>query len=424
MTPRSWLVNAGARRLAVAGAALLAAFITIVPPTEAHKAITSKYTYNDDVFPIFKDQCAQCHVENGVAPMSLTTYKDAYPWAESIRAELVAGHMPPWNAADGFGELKHARTLTARELDVVLTWATGGNPQGNLEQKLPAVMLENEWTIGPPDLALPIPSELTVPADALETTHEVTIATGLSEPRWVRAVDLLPGTPKIVRSAIVAVKAPGSGDPSTGSGSSRAESRGERTGPLAPDRVLAMWLPGHEQEASEASAAFRLPAGAELTVKIHYKKTWQFEGQAIGDRSTIGLYFLRDAQAQQLLAVPVRSEGGAPGPDRKMTFSRTIDADVQALAVRPEQLPPDISVQVEAVRPDGGRAAIIRLNTRPDWQRRYWLAHPLALPRGSRIEVVASLANPDLLSEAFGPIAPKAAPSPSPIELAIDVVPR
>jgi len=185
-----------------------------------------------------------------------------------------------------------------------------------------------------------------------------------------------------------------------------------------------MWLPGHEQEASEAPAAFRLPAGAELTVKIHYKKTWQFEGQAIGDRSTIGLYFLRDPQAQQLLAVPVRSEGGAPGPDRKMTFSRTIDADVQALAVRPEQLPPDISVQVEAVRPDGGRAAIIRLNTRPDWQRRYWLAHPLPLPRGSRIEVVASLANPDLLSEAFGPIAPKAAPSPSPIELAIDVVPR
>jgi mono/diheme cytochrome c family protein len=420
----SWLVNAGARGTAVAGAALLAAVITIVQPTEAHKAITSKYTYNDDVFPIFRDRCAQCHVENGVAPMSLTTYKDAYPWAESIRAELVAGHMPPWNAADGFGELKHARTLTARELDVVLTWATGGNPQGDLEQKLPAVTLENEWTLGLPDLALPIPSELTVPADALETTHEVTIATGLTEPRWVRAVDLLPGTPKIVRSAIVSVKAAGSGDPSTGSGSSRAESRDEGTGSLAPDRVLAMWLPGHEQEAGEAPAAFRLPAGAELIVKIHYKKTWQFEGQAIGDRSTVGLYFLRDQQAQQLLAVPVRSEGGAPGQNQKMTFSRTIDADVQALAVRPEQLPPDISVQVEAVRPDGGRAAIIRLNTRPDWQRRYWLAQPLALPRGSRIEVTANMANPDILSEAFGPIAPKAASSPSPIELAIDVVPR
>ena len=29
---------------------------------EAHKAITSKYTYNDDVFPIFRDRCSRCHV--------------------------------------------------------------------------------------------------------------------------------------------------------------------------------------------------------------------------------------------------------------------------------------------------------------------------------------------------------------------------
>src|SRR5919198_2097017 len=179
----SWLVNAGARGTAVAGAALLAAVITIVQPTEAHKAITSKYTYNDDVFPIFRDRCAQCHVENGVAPMSLTTYKDAYPWAESIRAELVAGHMPPWNADEGFGSLKHARTLTARELDVVLTWATGGNPQGNLEQQLPPVTLKNEWALGTPDLALAMPVEFTVPADALEVTREFTIPTRTTEPR-------------------------------------------------------------------------------------------------------------------------------------------------------------------------------------------------------------------------------------------------
>ncbi len=27
---------------------------------EAHKAITSKYTYNDDVFPILRDKCGSC----------------------------------------------------------------------------------------------------------------------------------------------------------------------------------------------------------------------------------------------------------------------------------------------------------------------------------------------------------------------------
>ena len=99
---------------------------------------------------------------DGVAPMSLMTYKDAFPWAESIRAELIAAHMPPWNADEGFGALKHAHTLTASELDVILTWATGGNPHGNLDQTLPEVTLKNDWTMGAPDLALKLPAEFTV----------------------------------------------------------------------------------------------------------------------------------------------------------------------------------------------------------------------------------------------------------------------
>ena len=54
-------------------------------------------------------------------------------------------------------------------------------------------------------LALPLPAEQTLAADAMEDTRQITIATGLKEARWVRAVDLLPGNPAIVRSAIVAL---------------------------------------------------------------------------------------------------------------------------------------------------------------------------------------------------------------------------
>src|SRR3979490_156308 len=141
-------------------------------PGEAHKAITSKHTYNDDVFPILKERCSQCHVAGGVAPMSLMTYDEAFPWAESIRAELVAAHMPPWNAEDGFGNLKRAHALPPKALDVLLTWATGGHPRGALDQKLPAVTLKNDWTMGVPDLALKMPAEVTLAADKMEDSVE------------------------------------------------------------------------------------------------------------------------------------------------------------------------------------------------------------------------------------------------------------
>src|SRR4029077_6114267 len=121
----------------------------------------------------------------------------------------------------------------------------------------------NDWTMGAPDLALPLPSEFTVAADKMEDWHEFVVPIGTNDARWVRALDLLPGTPSIVRSATISLKS--ERDPSASSGSP------------VPEHVLARWLPADAPEPA-AGAAFRVPAGAQLPVRIHYKKTWQFEG--------------------------------------------------------------------------------------------------------------------------------------------------
>jgi hypothetical protein len=392
-------------------AILGAALALSVKPGEAHKPITSKYTYNDDVFPILREKCSRCHVPGGVAPMSLMTYEEAFPWAESIRAELVAAHMPPATADAGYGEIKRAHALSPKETDVILTWATGGNPRGALDQHLPAVSLGNEWSIGKPDLALPLPSPFELPSDKAEETREFTLATGVTEPRWVRAIDLLPGTPAIVRSAVIYLKG-------------------------APDHVLARWIPGQDPEPVDGGAAFRLPAGAEVVARIHYKKTWQYEGKPMADRSTVGIYFAEAGAAQEITALtltsptqppagagPAKSDGSDAGKDHQtMTFSRTLDEDVRALALSPDEVPDNITLQVEAVRPDGSRAPMIRLAGRPDWSRRYWFMQPLTLPRGTRIEVTANLEDPDLMAAAFGgPTGAKASGTAS-LRLTLDVI--
>jgi mono/diheme cytochrome c family protein len=376
-------------RACVLAALALGAVAVAIQPGEAHKAITSKYTYNDDVFPILRDRCASCHVPGGVAPMSLMTYDDAFPWAESIRAELVAAHMPPWNAEEGYGEIKRAHTLTPKELDVILTWATGGNPRGSLDQTLPAVTLNNDWKLGAPDLPLTLPAEFTLAADKMEDWQEFTLPTGTTEARWVRAVDLRPGTPSIVRSATIVVKNAGAASGAT---------------TTVPEQVLALWLPGQDPAPAD-DVVFRLPAGAQLGVRIHYKKTWQFEGKALTDRSTVGVYFSRGGAAggaQELFAWPIDSPASAPsGADQTIRFSRTLAEDVRALALSPDKVPGNISLQVEAVKPDGSRVPMIRINTRADWDRRYWFEKPMALPRGTRVEVTANLQDPDMLSAAF-----------------------
>jgi len=186
--------------------------------------------------------------------------------------------------------------------------------------------------------------------------------------------------------------------------------------------VLARWLPGQDPE-PVGGAAFRVPAGAQIAVRIHYKKTWQFEGKPLADRSTLGVYFAKDSNAQELMTLALASTG-APARDAKdVTFSRTLDDDVQAVAVSPDQVPPNIELQMVAIRPDGSRAPLIRLNTRPDWSRRYWFERPLSLPRGTRIEVTAKLDDPDILSAAFGSTSPPAQIADAgPLRLTLNVI--
>ncbi|HET9358608.1 MAG TPA: hypothetical protein VFO58_02610, partial [Vicinamibacterales bacterium] len=268
------MTHRASRRTAIVLALAAAAIVVAVLPGGAHKPITSPYTFNEDVFPILRDRCSRCHVTGGVAPMSLMTHADTVPWGESIRVELLAGHMPPWTVDAAPGRFRNVSAMTAREMNVLLTWATGGTPLGDPEKAPPPSALNRDWPLGPPDLPLPFPREFTLPASVQEDTVDVVIPAGTTERRWLRAVDLLPGSPSIVRAATVQLRAQTA--PSAGA--------------VADEPLLAMWLPGDEPIMLD-DAGFELPPGAELLVRVRYKKTWQFEREEMKDRSTIGLYF-------------------------------------------------------------------------------------------------------------------------------------
>jgi len=393
----------GARIVIVLGTLLLAVSAD-VGRVQTHKLITSTYTYNEDVFPILRDRCGRCHVEGGVAPMSLMSYKDAYPWAESLRAELIAGHMPPWGAQDGIGAFKNAPPITATEIDTVLTWASGGHPEGNPLKMPPAVTLAREWPLGEPDLVLQAPSEATIAADTSELTQEFTLPTGMTAPRWVRAVDLRPEAASIVRSAVIGLRP----HPKAEAG--------------APEQMLGAWLPGEDPVPADGGAAFQLPAGAELTVRIHYKKTYRYDGKPISDRSSIGVYFAETAAAAirrfTVTSPPITAVSGT-----HVIFGSTIDEDIRALALSPDPSLSNASLQVDLISPAGARTPVIRLGVRPDWTRRYWFQQPLALPRGSRIEIIATLNDAETLLPPAASATPPQPVNGSSVRVMFDVVP-
>ena len=175
-------LKAFARRHAFTAAlvGLVAVVVTLTTPgTEAHKSITSKYNFNDHVFPILRDRCARCHYQGGPTPMSLTTYNDALPWAESIREQLVGERMPPWYADPVGPQVKGGHFLSTRELDVIVTWAAGGTPVGDLGAKLPVVPPPAPWKAGAPDHKIKMESAHNLPAGTQEEDKDFTLSTGL-----------------------------------------------------------------------------------------------------------------------------------------------------------------------------------------------------------------------------------------------------
>ena len=252
------------RNIAAFALALLLVGVGFSTTGNAHKAITSKHTYNADVYPIFVNRCAHCHVAGGVGPMSLVTYEEAFPWAESLRTELLNSDE---GDQDDYVSAAHG-SLTARELDVVLDWAVGGTPQGDSARTPPPVLLKNDWAGEPPDLVLRPPAPFSIPGDAMEITHDFVLPGGSARTRQISAIDLLPGTPPVVRDAVVSIRTP---DGAT--------------------TIIGRWTPRQAPAAIAVAPGTTLPPGADLIARIHYKKTWKYEGQALTDQSSLGMYF-------------------------------------------------------------------------------------------------------------------------------------
>jgi hypothetical protein len=216
--------------------------------------------------------------------------------------------------------------------------------------------------LGAPDVTIPLRA-IQIGSDASDHVEEFEIPV---PNRPLRAVDLLPGTPAIVRRATISIRAVPS-------------ERGAAT--LAPERLAALWLPGDHPVALDPGLGFE--AGGQLLVRIQYRKTWQHERQAMTDQSTIGLYFA-EAGASDVHVLRALSQANE-------TFTTTVGEDVRAVAVYADPDLSGASLTAVAVRPDDSREELISFRPRADWARRYWFREPISLPRGTRIQVTTKV---------------------------------
>jgi outer membrane lipoprotein-sorting protein len=313
--------------------------------------------------------------------MSLLTYKDARPWARSIREKVLTRSMPPWHADPAFGKFANDRRLSQKELETIVAWVDGGAQEGDPKQ-LPSVPRFTEgWKIGTPDVVLTMPASFDVPAEGVIDYKYFSVPTHFSEDRWVQAAEVRPGNPKVVHHVIVFVEHPRGkpgereGDRDRGLESLTGVAPGEEP-MILPDGV-GMLIPG------------RLSAG--LPDALHPQ--W-----SCAERPDIGRADLQQETSREVHNGRRRDQYHlcypCPRSELRSPIPYETDADCHLTSLMPHMHVRGKDFQYRLVYPDGNSRIILSVPHYDfNWQTRYEFADPLAAPKGSRIECVAHFDN-------------------------------
>ena len=177
------------------GVAAIASFGLLA---QSHPA-GEELTYSGDVATIINENCVVCHREGGIGPMQLTNFEQVRPWAPLIRMKVANREMPPYSYDRDLGiqELQGDWRMSREDIDTVVAWVDQGALPGNLNELPPAPALPSldDWNFedqfGEPDLVLPS-NPIDVPANGNDLWDKHFIASGLSENRCIKALQVKP----------------------------------------------------------------------------------------------------------------------------------------------------------------------------------------------------------------------------------------
>ena len=274
-TPRRfrWLRATTLAGLTTTAAAVATLMTPLAAPTP--DAPTS-VTFTRDVAPIFQKSCQTCHHPGTAAPMSLLTFQDVRPWARSIKARVMAREMPPWHLDKSVGirEFKNDISLSDADINTIVRWVDGGTPQGDPKDMPPPLTFrpETDWFIGKPDLTVTFDKEMTMYANGPDWWINKYADTGLTEDRWVKAMQIKPSNARIVHHAVTSVIPP-AGTDLTDSGFVGGE--------------FEEYAVGKYGTTFPENTGRLLPAGSRIQFDMHYFAI----GEEAKDRTTLGIVF-------------------------------------------------------------------------------------------------------------------------------------
>ncbi len=349
-------------------------------------------TFSEHVAPIIFNNCVKCHRIGQVAPFPLTTYEEVRRRAATIAAVVGSRYMPPWKPEPGWVPYRDERRLTAEQIELIRQWVAEGAPEGDPARLPQMPAFADGWQLGTPDLVLEMPAGFAVPADGPDIYRNFVLPTGLSEDKWVKAIELKPSARGVVHHVLFFTDTTGAARAQDGrDGKPGFPGLGAIFTVQAGDPITALtgglggWVPGTTPAFLPEGIALPLRKGADLLLQTHFHPN----GLSQAEKTVVGLYFgpkpardLTQLQAPAFFGIRANIDIPAGMRDYKLRGSFTIPADVDAVGVTAHAHYLAREAKLTATLPSGEVRILLWIRDWDfNWQDQYQFASLLPLPK-------------------------------------------
>jgi len=346
-------------------------------------------TFNHDVAPIIYQNCSPCHRPGEAAPFALLSYQDVAKKGKTIAKVLASHVMPPWKPEPGSYPFRDERRLTEKQIALIGSWVKDGMPEGNASERPEPPKFVSGWRLGEPDLIVEMPAAYHVPAEGADIYRNIAVPLGISEEKWITAIEMHPSARAVVHHVLYFADPNGRLHERPQQGVEPGFAGMRAGGASIP---LGGWAVGAQPHFFPENLALRVPKGSDLVVQYHFHPI----GKAVVEKSVIGLYFAKKAPERTLARIqmpPVYSLfSGLDIPPGEKDFvirdSYTLPVGVDAVGVSAHAHYLGKQMKMTAVLPGGEVKTLLSITDWDfSWQDSYFFQHLAPLPRGTRLEV-------------------------------------
>src|SRR5579863_6140698 len=358
-------------------------------------------TFAKDITPIFQEKCQDCHRKGSMAPMSLITFEETRPWAKAIKQRVATRSMPPWHLDKtvGIQQFQNDISLSDEQISTIVRWVDAGAPLGDVKDMPPPKQwpTDDGWKLskqfGAPDFVLKSDA-YTMPAKGQDVWFKPLTSIPVTEPRWVRAVEIRPSSPAGRRiTHHVLARLIQDEQSSDGAGG-----------------MLMEWAIGKNYDVFRPNTGKLLLPGSQIWWELHLHAV----GEQIRDHAELAVYLYPKGQEPKyrtrltLFAATKNTNG--PLDIKPNSISETEGFHTLPEPARLENFQPHMHLRgkamaIEAILPDGSRQQISYVDHfNFQWMTNYIYADDEApvFPKGTIIHVTAwhdntsnNPANPD-----------------------------